>query len=341
MPRRNRPPYVQQTRGRFRGWAIIAGKRVWGPTRGDAMDAHRDAIMMRGIGAEVDFGGTLQQRADQWLAEVASTRAPDTVQFYRSCMKRVYRLLSPGIEVARVTPPVLRELVRAAQADGLAARTIQHCRRALNNLFVWLGRRGVVTSNPVSQVDWPRPVNTPPDVLNEVELRGLLLGITDPWANALVTFLAFTGLRRAEMARLRAADISLNDRALWVAGKSRAQSHPIPEDAAEACETLLRDADEFVVPGCSDKARRAKIAETFRKWQRKLGEPRLHPHTMRHSVATILLRKGVSAGVVQRFLRHSSYAMTQRYVHLVEGDLRDATARLRILRADEGKAEHG
>jgi len=76
------------------------------------------------------------------------------------------------------------------------------------------------------------------------------------------------------------------------------------------------------------------VAETFRLWQRRLKEPRWHPHTLRHSVATIMLRRGVSPATVQRFLRHASYAMTQRYVHLVESDLRAATTRLRLLGDD-------
>jgi site-specific recombinase XerD len=349
MPRKNLPPFVQRlrrddetTRG-FRGWAMLGGKRKFGPLRSDAMQAHRDAVVMRGIGAEVDMGGTLDLRAEQWLAEVARTRAPDTVTFYRSCMRCVYRTISGTVALARVTPPVLREFIREAQAKGLGARSIQHCRRALNCLFVWLCRRGFVTSNPVGMVEWPRPENTKPDCLNEVELRGLLQRVADPWANALFTFMAFTGLRRAEMARLRVADVRLDDGVLWVAGKSRAQSHPIPVDATASGEALLRGAREFVVPGSTDRGRRSKIAETFRLWQKRLGEPRLHAHALRHSIATILLRKGVHAGVVQRFLRHSSYAMTQRYVHMVEADVRDATSRLRLLRPDEvgEKAEHG
>jgi integrase len=200
-----------------------------------------------------------------------------------------------------------------------------------------------VRDNPVSLVDWPRAENTEPEALNEVELVSLLQRITDPWAAALAMFIAYTGLRRAEVARLAVADVDVTNAVLWVRGKARSQSHPLPADAVAAAQLLIARADgsEFLIPGGTDASRRGRVAETFRTWQRELKEPRWHPHTLRHSVATIMLRKGVSPAIVQRFLRHASYAMTQRYVHMVEDDLRGATTKLRLLGGDEKKAEHG
>lgn len=348
MPKKNIPPFVQVLRNKgrtrirgYRGWATLAGRRKFGPLRQDAMKAHADAVVMRGMQEEPSFGGAFESRANDWLADVRKTRAADTVDFYDSKLKAIYLSIPKSVALARITPPVLREFVREAQERGLGARTIQHCRRTLNCFFVWCIRRGYAMQNPVGNIDWPKPAETMPDVFNEVELAGLLAKIADPWARDLATFMAFTGLRRAEMARLRNDAIDLRDHVLWVAGKTRAQAHPIPADATEAAARLARADAEFVVPGESEKGRREKVAETFRQWQDKLKEPRFHPHALRHSVATILLRKGVGAPTVQRFLRHSSYAMTQRYVHMVESDLRTATAQLRLVAPREAEKEHG
>ena len=54
-----------------------------------------------------------------------------------------------------------------------------------------------------------------------------------------------------------------------------------------------------------------------------------------------MLRKGVAAPTVQRFLRHSSFAMTQRYVHLVEADVHAAAQRLRLVPEVDAAAKHG
>jgi integrase/recombinase XerD len=244
--------------------------------------------------------------------------------------------------IERVTPAVLREFVREALARKLSGRTIQHCRRSLNTFFTWLRRRGVVRDNPVAMVEWPRAENTKPEALNEAELNSCLQRIADPWAAALARFLAYTGLRRAEMARLTVDAVDLVNGVLWVRGKVGSLCHPVPAEALDVAKVLLEHAKgEFVVPGGTDKSRRSRIAETFRHWQRQLQEPRWHPHTLRHSVATIMIRKGVSPSVVQRFLRHASHAMTQHYIQMVGDDLRGATTKLRLFGGDLRKDQHG
>lgn len=349
MPKKNLPPFVQVIRAPndpanpkpakeraivgYRGWAMIGKRRKFGPRRKTAEQASADAARMRGPGAStVSFGGTIGQRAKEWLAEVAGVRTPDTVQFYRSCMKRVYRSIPETVPVERLSGAMLTVFLKEAQRAGLGARSIQHCRRALTALLKWCRRRGYVRENPCGDIPWPKPVNTQPDVFNEVELAGVLLRIIDPWARDIVSFLAHTGLRRAELARLTVADVDVAAGVLWVLGKTAAVSHPIPAEVLDVAERLLAAAKgEHVVRGSTDRARRNVISETFRTWQKKLKEPRLHPHALRHSVATILLRKGERERTVQEFLRHSSPAMTKRYMTLVAEDVRRATSKLRIV----------
>lgn len=350
MPKKNRFPFVQTVwkdraanliRG-YRGWTMFCGIRKFGPTRKTALEAHRDALTMRAIADAPSWGGTFESRANEWLAAVGPTLTPDTVEFYEGKLALVYRTIPKTMPVERITPAIVRELVRECREKGLSARTVQHCRRVLNNFFAWMVRRNFARSNPVDAVDWPKPAETPPDVLNEVELASLLSRITDDWARDLAVFMAHTALRRAEVARLRCAEVDVVGKTLWVRGKSRAQAHPIFDDAIGATERLLAAATgEFVIPGKTERGRRAKVAETFRHWQKKLGEPRWHPHTLRHSVGTILLRKGVSGPVVQRLLRHASYAMTSKYEHLVASDLRADGRRLRLVPRAESDAEHG
>lgn len=337
MGRKNLPPYVQRVvrngrDDRFRAWATIAGKRRFGPLRATAREAHADALKMRGNQDAPEWAGTFGTRSDDWLKSIELRSTPDTVDFYRSRLRTLKRTIAESLPVDRITPEVLRQFVRDALGDyGLSPRTVQHCRRAINAFFVWLIRRGYLNNNPVAAVEWPRVTDTQPDVLTEAELADCLRRITDPWAADLATFMAYTGLRRAEVARLEVGDLDFGNGVLWVRGKARNQSHPIPALAADAAKRLAAR-EGFVIPGATDKARRSKIAETFRHWQKHLNEPRWHPHTLRHSVATIMLRHGVQPPVVQRFLRHKTYVMTQRYVHMVETDVRDATARLQLHR---------
>ncbi|MGC8972513.1 MAG: tyrosine-type recombinase/integrase [bacterium] len=59
---------------------------------------------------------------------------------------------------------------------------------------------------------------------------------------------------------------------------------------------------------------------------KKLGL-NLKPHTLRHTCATELLKKGVNLRAVQKVLRHSSLATTQIYTHLTVDDIREELKR--------------
>ena len=341
--KRRLPPYVQRVGAKYRGVVWIPEKRKsrFLKLRSTPQQAHADAVAARGMAEPPSAAGTLEDRAKEWIAAVRATRTNDTAEFYESKLEAIYKTIPRSMAIARVRPEILRALVLDMLALKRSARTIQHCRRTLNRLFVWCMRRGYLQQNPVGAVDWPKTTETRPDTFTEPELFDVLGRVTDPFAHDLAVFLAYTGLRRAEAARLEIRDLDPDGGAMWVRGKAGAQSHPIDPEAAAAVKRLIATAEgTTLIRGSTERARRERIAETFRVWQRKIKEPRLHPHALRHSVATIMIRKGVSPATVQRFLRHASYAMTQRYVSLVADDVRRATARLRLVGGDEQKA-HG
>lgn len=59
-----------------------------------------------------------------------------------------------------------------------------------------------------------------------------------------------------------------------------------------------------------------------RNYARKAGIPRhVHPHMLRHSIATHLLKNGADIKSVQELLGHESLATTQVYLHLDAKDL--------------------
>jgi integrase/recombinase XerD len=53
-----------------------------------------------------------------------------------------------------------------------------------------------------------------------------------------------------------------------------------------------------------------------------LGYP-LHPHTLRHTMATLALNKGANLETVRRVLGHESLATTQKYLALADKDVAD------------------
>lgn len=327
---------------------MVSGRRVYGPTRRDPIAAHKDAIALRAHdSATPHVVVTLQEAADAMHAELAGLRRPGTVEFYRQQAKAVFRWLDSGQPVHRLKAVELQDLVRRAQAGRFSARTIQHYRRWLNRLIRWCAdpQRGWFRGeNPVERVTWPSARATRPDVMDEGDLASRLaeMKTAAPADYDLVLFLAFSGLRRSELARLHCRDFDLKANVVLVHGKTATEPVPITEAIAAAAKGLLARAEGgWIVSGHTEKRRVQAIDRVFRRWAARFGDRRFHPHTLRHSLATNLIRAGVSTAVVQRMLRHSSYATTQRYVHLVADDLHGAAGRLRYVQGGGQEAAHG
>jgi integrase len=330
---------------------MIGGRRCYGPWRGDPNEAHADAQKMRGSEAATPFvTKTIGEAADAMHAELVGLRREGTIAFYKAQATAVFRIIERRFPIARLTPTVLQELVRHAQAGGFSARTIQHYRRWLHRLVRWCQapqRRWFRGENPVPLASWPEPRRAAPDVMNEAELAARLEQLRQvPADYDLVLFLAYSGLRRAELARLAVGDFDFARNVVAVDGKTDDELAPITAPILQAAKNLVERAvaagQGYVVPGDSETRRVQCIDRVFRRWAKRFGDRRFHPHALRHSLATNLIRNGVDAGTVQRMLRHASYATTQTYVHLVATDLHKATGRLRYVQGGaDGQSAQG
>lgn len=361
-------PFVQRVRDKWRGWIMVAGRRRYLPLHDTAEEASDEAIEIRKGMRNARTHSTLASLADDFLAEIRATRRHGTWAYYCQQLDGVMLAIGKTIPVACITASVLRELIRKhqdAEGGSYSAQTIQHRRAALRRLFRWAKKRGLAGEDPTELVEWPRVEQHAFDVLPESDMRAMLQRLQAVPADFdLVAVALYTGMRRGDLARLRVADVDLEAGTFWTTGKRRREPAPIPVDVAASFECMVRRAREagreHLLPRsqsnrgpkkekarplteteAAERERGYTVTNTFRRWAKKLGDRRFHPHTLRHTLATSLIRAGVDHEAVRRILRHSSFQTTQRYVHLVAADQRKAMARLRLLPGGDAASEHG
>lgn len=226
--------------------------------------------------------------------------------------------------------------------DGTAYSSSDQVHRlsAVKTLFRFLYHRGYLLTDPSGSVEYPRrEQRLPRGILSREEARRLVetpdtqtpLGLRD--RAILETFYA-TGIRAGELAKLKCADVDTEDRILRVVlGKgAKDRNLPLTRAAAEAIEAYLLEGRPRI-RGASrspwlflalrgGRLYASLLNDVVHSAAKQAGiEKQVTCHSLRHSVATHLLKGGADIRHIQALLGHSSLASTERYTHVEISDL--------------------
>ena len=236
------------------------------------------------------------------------------------------------------------EHVRTYQAHlftkrKLAANTVIQRLAALRFFFVKTLRK------PWSIADTPYPKKTfhLPLILSQEEIAQLISAAETPFHRILLITAYATGLRRAELAHLKIADIDSQRMVIHVkGGKGRKDrdvmlSPKLLEELRAYWRGMRRRPKEWLFPGnrwhtatrpittkvvwsaCQQAAERAGITKP------------VHPHTLRHCFATHLLEAGADLRTIQVLLGHRDLEETTIYLHLSQKHLGETASPLDAL----------
>ncbi|MBU1088997.1 tyrosine-type recombinase/integrase [Patescibacteria group bacterium] len=156
---------------------------------------------------------------------------------------------------------------------------------------------------------------------------------------AILELLFSTGLRVSELVALNRSNVDIVSREFGVIGKGgRARVVFISKKAANLIDRYLRTRIDKYKPlfvryagkyefGADDESYRLtsrSIQRLVKKYVKKAKLPvDATPHTLRHSMATDLLRSGADIRSVQEILGHKNIATTQIYTHVTDKRLRE------------------
>ncbi|MFA5777783.1 MAG: tyrosine-type recombinase/integrase [Parcubacteria group bacterium] len=152
---------------------------------------------------------------------------------------------------------------------------------------------------------------------------------------AFLSILISTGCRIGEVLHLKIADVDFEKKEAMIIGKGNKQRKIYFNDWSIKCirDYLKRRGYKYKFVLIGEQGRnlpwdRNDAQRSFRRYRRQAGMAEtVTAHTIRHSFATILLRKGISLGHIQVLLGHSDIQTTSRHY-------------LGILSDDEAKQAH-
>lgn len=201
---------------------------------------------------------------------------------------------------------------------------------ALKSFLEWLGRNGYpVAATAAASITRPRVPRNLIHVIDEEDLRALVRFLNERPLTERVLFglLYGSGLRISEAAGLRWEDMRLAQAECRVEGKGGKQ-RSIPLTPATVRDLKkLKDSSASATAKSEIWGKPVSVRELRRwveKWDAGLMLPEghhLHPHKLRHSLATHLLNRGASLPRIRKLLGHARLTTTERYTHLSLEDL--------------------
>ena len=295
--------------------------------------------------------------AERYLAYVRFEKrlAERTVALYTLDLEKLKRLAdSSNMDLLQVQNTHVRRFVAQMHGAGRSGRGIALILSGWRGFYTWLGREGLISSNPVQGVRAPRVAKPLPKALGVDEAMQLADHTEpgdDPWLEArdaaMVELLYGCGLRVAELTGLDvvASDAAAKQGRGWIdlqAGEVMVQgkggkrrSVPLGASALEALTDWLKVRTQVAgvlsqsSPGVSAQAlalfpgQHATRLTAQSVWQRLKRRSQLagmatpvHPHMLRHSFASHLLQSSSDLRAVQELLGHANITTTQVYTRL-------------------------
>lgn len=219
------------------------------------------------------------------------------------------------------------------QNDQKAPASMSRMISAMRKFYRYLMRESLVSADPMTLVDSPKPAQHLPATLSTAEIDRLMaapdvnkpLGLRD---RAIFELMYATGLRVSEVVNLTMDEMHLTLNLLQVTGKGDKQRIvPISPQAVEWVQNYLTNGRPQLVRQAppanvfvnfhGNKLTRQGIWKNLKAYIDALGiQKNVTPHTLRHSFATHLLENGADLRVVQALLGHSDISTTQIYTHL-------------------------
>ena len=246
-----------------------------------------------------------------------------------------------GVALTDVAHHHIRRWVVQMHSQGRSGRGIALILSGWRGFYVWLGRQGLVASNPVQDVRAPKAAKPLPKALGldeAVAFADFENEQDDPWLEArdaaMVELLYGGGLRVGELTGLDAAPgpsakgwVDLVAGEAHVLGKGRKQRIvPIGKTAVAALEqwlALRAEGQGTDMSAAMFLGRYGTRLTAASVWQRLRRRSRLagtatpvHPHMLRHSFASHVLQSSGDLRAVQELLGHANITTTQVYTRL-------------------------
>lgn len=271
---------------------------------------------------------------DSWSRSLrAKNRSKSTIDSYRSDVGHLAAHLD-NTAPEDATRRQIEDFLADCLDRGLSPATTARRFRSLQQFFRWLEAEGERDDNPMSNMEPPRVVDQPPEVLTSDEIAALMKACRerDPHGRAgpfeakrdtaMVLILLTTGVRASELIGLELGDIHFNVETFRVLGKGgRERNVTLLPQPAEALDRYLRARRKHPMArqtnalwlGEKGPLTDSGLRQMLQRRSDAAGIRRVNPHLFRHTFAHLAKKRGMADESLMALAGWSTAQMLHRY----------------------------
>lgn len=244
-----------------------------------------------------------------------------TIENYTGSLRRFLRVVGPN-----PTKEQVQSYYAERRRAGLSYAYAGY-------LSVGLERYMEMQGTPIELGRPPKPRRVLKYVLSEAEVTLLIAAAKTTRVRALLAVLAFGGTRNEETCRIKIEDVDISNNTIHIEGKgAKERKVCITGSCTELLVGYLQERKAagaqpgdllFVTERNGLPMEPQDIRKLVRVYAKRAGiKRRVHPHLLRHSLATNLMRRGASLIAIRDQLGHEFLQSTICYVHCTSEDLK-------------------
>lgn len=273
--------------------------------------------------------------------ELIKNCSEHTLRNYRLDLTSFEQFLNktkPGCPLDKIDKGVIRLYLADLNLKKMERKTILRRLSALRSFFRFLMKENAIKINPMQEMQGPKVLKKIPTVLTFAQVKVLFdqpdtttyLGLRD---RVILELFYSSALRVSELVYLNQTDIDLKGGAIRLRGKGKKERIvPLTKNVVQWIETYLTH-PERELNGEKHYAVQDFEAVFLNKWGKRLSlrsvdrlfeqyikqsglKGEITPHTIRHTIATHWLERGMDLKTIQVILGHSNLATTTIYTQV-------------------------
>jgi site-specific recombinase XerD len=226
-------------------------------------------------------------------------------------------------------------LVTDKNKYGKSRYKIETINGIISNLrlfFKYLIEKNIALKNAFSEIEKMKDTDRLPKNILTIEQIGVLLKNIevktkdDFMFKVVFEFLYSTGSRISEVENLMKKDIDLKQKIIIIKDDKERQDRisPLTENAAYLLELYLKkySDNDYVFKRGANRTLNKFMNNRLKRLCSKIGFADFTCHSIRHTIASQMLKKGADIREVQRFLGHRKIKNTEIYTRLETDDLK-------------------